>query len=360
MLAVKTNLPFNQRMSFTALALGLLSVTAGIAAEPAPRPRGTPIIFSAPSKSDTVSSNLNELRTPTSPFRDLESELKKPFEALEPGQNANRIRPPRQLNQQPELNRKQMKERLHERAEAMFLSLEPDESGLDDELLPSADDSLNRFSKKSARSLDGDDDRADQNRAALTNRSGINDLFGEKKDQEGRLGFNSINKTPDALEERDTTSRNLRPISDGIGSADGLFSDRNKPRELSDPWGNSAEDAYERTKLKRETRLEEFKRLLDGPGATPRDKGGYGSVYNLAPQQPASRLTTTTPSRSAPKPAVTPAPTFAETAGLVGTPGAPNGLPNFAPASSLSTPPTPLPQIKPTSPSTFNIPKRRF
>lgn len=359
---MKTNLPFKQRMKFTALALGLLSVMAGIAAEPAPRPRGTPIIFSAPTKSDTVSSNLNELRTPASPFRDLESELKKPFEALEPGQNANRIRPPRQLNQQPELNRKQMKERLHERAEAMFLSLEPDESGLDDELLLSTEDSLDRYSSKSTRSLDRYDEQIDQARAAVTNQSFGTDLLREKKDQEARPGFSFDNNAPGALEDRGTTPRNFRPLSEDITSGDGLFSDRTKPRDLNDAWGNSAEAASERNKLKRETRLEEFKRLLDGPGAAPQGNGIYGSAYHLAPQQPASRLNPTTPTRSALNPAAptAPATTFAETAGLVGTPGTPSGLPEFGSASSLSTPPAPLPQIKPTSPSTFTIPKRRF
>ncbi len=353
------NMFFNQRLGFT-VAFSLMSVVAGSAAEPAPRARGTPIIFAAPTTSDTVSSNLNELRTPVSPFRNLEAELKKPFEALEPEQRANRIRAPRQPNQQqPELNRKQMKERLHDRAEAMFLSLEQDDSQLGDELLTSSDDSLNNKSRE----WDRYNDQADQSRATRTNQSAPSDPFGEKKDQEDRpLGFSSDRNPGSGLENRGIASRNLRPLSDGIAPRDSLFSDRPNSQALIDPWGNSADDSFERAKLKRETRLDEFKRLLDGPGAAPREKGIYGSAYHLNPQQPASRPTATSPSWSEPKPVVktAPAPTFAETAGLVGTPGTPSGLPDFDRASSLSTPPSPVPQAKPLVPSTFKIPKRRF
>lgn len=356
------NILFNHRLGFT-VAVGLMSVMAGSAAESAPRARGTPIIFAAPTTSDTVSSNFNELRTPASPFRNLETELKKPFDALEPEQRGNRIRPPRELNQQqPELNRKQMKERLHDRAEAMFLSLEEDDSQLGDELLTSSDDSLSR-NNKSRRDWDRYDEPTDASRAARTNQTAPSNPFGEKKDQVDRpLGFSSDRNLSNGQEDRGIASRNLRPLSDGIAPRDGLFSNRSKSQELIDPWGTSDQDSFERAKLKRETRLDEFKRLLDGPGAAPREKGIYGSAYHLNPQQPAARPTATSPSWSAPKPAVktAPAPTFAETAGLVGTPGVPSGLPDFAPAASLSTPPSPVPQAKPLAPSAFKIPKRRF
>ena len=51
--------------------------------EPA-RQRGAPIIFSEP-KSDTVSTNLNQLDLKASPFKDLESDLKKPFQIFDSG-----------------------------------------------------------------------------------------------------------------------------------------------------------------------------------------------------------------------------------------------------------------------------------
>jgi hypothetical protein len=357
MTPVKSNSYSRWLLGCTALAFASAS-GVGKAEEPA-RARGTPIIFSTPSKSDTVSSNLNELRTPAAPFRDLESELKKPFEALSPDASNKPRRPIRQVPPQPELNKKQMKQRLHDRAEEAFLSLEPDDPTLDNDLSKLSPAELDRYSNKSKNSMDRDYDRLDRSRTALTNRAS-GDLFGEKKDKEGRDEISPNKKPENGRDDRSETARNLRPNPNLTPAGDRFISDRNKPGGLNNSWENNADDAFNYNKAKRDSRREEFKRLLDGPGGNPQGKAALSSAYDLPTAQPASR-SASTPSWSAPKPETkaASAKAFTKSAGLVGSPGTPQGLPEHDPTSSLTTSAPPPVQPKPAT-TTFSVPKRRF
>lgn len=350
-------------MGFALLAL--LSMVAPLPAQQTNRSRGTPIIFSAP-KSDTVSSNLNELRTPTAPFRDLEADLKKPFEIFDPNSSDKLLRSRDQKfkTPPPDLNKKQLKEQLHERAEQMFLSLEPE----DDDPFKASEESFDPYNKKPKTSLDRYYDRLDRNRVAVTNRTSVNDLFGDKKDKEkerrDESGFDKKKPIGFSDDERSVTSRNVRLMSNSSPTGDSLFSEKNKARGSGEMFDSGKQISfYERNKTKSETRLEEYKRLLDGPGYghdTREKVKPVVSAYETAAPQAIYGAAAPTWSSTKPAAKTPPANTFATSAGLVGTPAAPQGLKDFDSAASLSTPPPKPPPAKPAKPSTFNIPKRRF
>lgn len=359
-MAVKMNLHLGRRIGFVVVALA--STVAGARAQQSATARGTPIIFSAPSTSDSVSSNLNALRTPAAPFRDLEAELKKPFEVFDANRSDKVLRPsdPNFRPPAPEVNRKHLKEQLNDRAERMFLFMEPD----DDDLFKAAD--TDPYTKKPKTALDRYYDRLDRARTGLTNRTSTTDLFGDKKnsDKDRRDEYGLEKKKPlnPLDEDRTTALRDFRPMTNSSPAGDNFYSDKSKPRTAADFLSYSPEATAERSRFKTETRLEDFKRLLDGPGYGPRENlNPPASVYGETAPRPAYGAAA--PTWSTTKPTTTKAASadsFATSAGLVGTPGTPQGLKEFGSVSSLSTPPPPPQQVKPVLPPTFTIPKRRF
>ena len=136
-----------------------------LAYEPFTNAPGTAIIFSAP-KSDSLSSNLNELRAPTSPFREMESTLQKPFEFLEPPKAAPRLKFTPQ--QQPELRKKTPQDILNQRAEDMFLEPNLHKGETDADFYNLGDESADLFGRKPKTALERYYDRTDR---ALTNRA---------------------------------------------------------------------------------------------------------------------------------------------------------------------------------------------
>src|SRR4051812_7435583 len=120
------------------VALSLVAATLGLRAEDAAKGRATPIVFSAP-RSDTVSSNLNQISTRSSPLSDLESGLKKPFEIFDTGRSsavipANKFATPTPST--PALNKRSLKDALDKRAEDSYLlSEDRDSSQSKDDLL---------------------------------------------------------------------------------------------------------------------------------------------------------------------------------------------------------------------------------
>jgi len=347
------------RLTAMMLAGGLLSTPAE---EPA-RTRGTPIIFSEP-KSDTVSSNLNQLEVKTSLFQGLESDLKKPFDIFNAGWPAasfsspfNPIAPPA-----APINNRRIKELIDKRAEMMLSGPDAgDPDLLDDDPFKKAGDKLDAAGRKLKTPLDRYYDRLDRERAALTNQVRNPDRFGDKTEADGKKlfgqptesSFDSYLKAP---------LRSPDGLSEPATVRSGLFSDNTKPKTFEDLMGSRPSDPAPSSSVIKETRLEQFKRLLDRPAYTP-SASGYspslpvvGSVQqpltaSLVPTWSSSSL-----SASAAKP-VNPTDSFTTRAGLVGAPPSLPGLHGFSDTpSSLNTPP-PSP-IRP--PPTFAIPKRQF
>ena len=115
------------RHYYLGFALALLAVgLSGLRADEAPkgRPTPTPIVFSAP-RSDTVSSNLNQIGTKSSPLTDLESGLTKPFQIFDAGRSSGDFQPANRFVPQtpstPALSNRKLKEALDKRAEDNYL-----------------------------------------------------------------------------------------------------------------------------------------------------------------------------------------------------------------------------------------------
>jgi len=342
------------------LALLIFSGGAELFAQPSDRPRGNAIIFSAP-KSDTVASNLNELRPANSPFREMESSLKKPFELFEPGKNSAPTTRGMPMPRQPELKRKTEKEMLNQRAEEMFLEpgLHPGET--DDDLFKAGETLADPLGRKPKTALDRYYDRMDR---AATNRASGPDSLGGARD--ARNGLEASIENP--FNENGNWDRQRSPFGNRLGafspqkdnSRNGFFGDNERSS------GNSAdlnsirkpEVDYGGFQQPKVDRLEAFKQLLGGSSAprTPAPRGSYN--YNYGTPPPAAAIGQPTAGgdySSATKP-LDPRTDFTKSAGLIGAPSKPQGLPDYT-AGSVSTPNT---APKPIQVPTFNIPKRRF
>jgi hypothetical protein len=349
------------------LALMILAVSLlGLGAEePAPS-RPTPIIFSAP-QSDTVSSNLNQIGTRRSPLTDLESGLKKPFEIFESGRSSSGVRPAsrdmRYVPPAPVLNNKKLKDLLDKRAEEMYLRSEDVETALTrDDLLKSDEDALDPSGKRLKTPLDRYYDRIDRMKLAPTNQTTRSlEFFGDKTGLEEKDSLKP--KLSGGLfdNELSASARALGQMSNSSSGGGLLSSENPKPRSFGDIFGLGPVETSQPTARVRESRLDEFKRMLDGPG--------YGSRNDFNATPPPSASTSYQPPKplvgvSSPifsaTPPVVPGGSHASTPGFVGSIGMPAGVPDYALGASSLTPATPAKQAKPLPPPTFNVPRRRF
>lgn len=359
---MKTVWHFNFRLGFVALLIlgsGLL-----LRAETPPRSRGTPIIFSAP-KSDAISSNLNELRTPASPFLEMESNLKKPFDLFDSGKPSGSHYPAlRTLSPppQPDVKRKSYKDTLNERAEEMFLEPKLHQGETDDDLYKFDDGALDPYGRKSKSSLDRYYERVDR---AMTNRPARPDLGNPGLDSRDPLNRNNLNPfaapaDPDIT--RRSTDNKLRPFATPNNalnpSPENIFGERSDQADRN--LANRPSSSFSNSREPKETRLENFKRLLEGPGQSRSGSPIQSGNYAITPARSTAAPASTGSGHNGYKPAnsTTPANSFSKSAGLVGTPASPLGIPDYA-ASSVNSA-VPPQSTKPAPPSTFNIPKRRF
>lgn len=350
------NVPWRKTSGWLAVSLAALAPLISPGEEPERR-TATPIIFSAP-QSDTVSSNLNEISLKTSPLRNLESDLKKPFEVFQSG-NAGTFRAPIKLSAPPApvLNSRKLKELMDKRAEDLYLSSDP--TTTDD--LTKSEDETDPFKKKIKSPLESYYDRMDRQAAAATNQTPhSDDLLSGVKDERDSADNLGLGRLRNPLESPNLpNAQNLRSLT-GSDRTSSSYSDSLKPRAFGDIFGLSSTDSSDRFTKSKETRLDNFKRLLDGPTAAPRtDFNAPLPVAGAAPKLSPGGYTPPTPAWATPQP-TSRTDTFDKRAGLVGTLSKPQGLPEFAASSpSLSTPP-PLQPAKPLPPPTFKVPKREF
>lgn len=356
--------------SYRGLRFGLVTLltiggVALVSAQSADRPRGNAIILSGP-KSDIVSSNLNELRAPASPFREMESSLKKPFELFEPSKPGQGSYPALRTMSPPapEMKRKSQKELLNQRAEEMFLEsgLHPGET--DDDLFKSGDsqDSADPLARKPKTTLDRYYDRMDR---AMTNRASGTDTLGSNRDSQNLLNPNNSNPFADRAtldSQRNPAGNRLRPLSTANDfKRDSVFGDRNFGSQSDSSLLNKSDSYYPSYREQKVDRLDAFKQLLEGPGAPPRSGSPLpGGNYGSSPARSGGVAPALSGFNSKPANNGLPVNSFAKSAGLVGAPGTPQGLPDYT-ASTKSLHPDPTTQsTKPPTAPTFNIPKRRF
>lgn len=349
------NVPWRKTSGWLVVSL-LAGAPLTLRGEEPARRTAAPIIFSSP-QSDTVSSNLNEISLKTSPLRNLESDLKKPFEVFQSG-NAGTFRPPTKFSTPPApvLNSRKLKELMDKRAEDLYLG---SESAATDDFTKS-DDELDPFKKKIKSPLESYYDRMDRQAAATNQTARTDDLLAGGKEDPDSADNLGLGRLRNPLESPAlANSQNPRPVLGG-GRPSSSYSENLKPRSFGDIFGLSPSEPADRFSRSKETRLDNFKRLLDGPSAAPRtDFTAPAAVTGAAPKPGTGGSTAPPPAWTTPQPAPA-TDTFDKRAGLVGSPAKPQGLTEFAVSfPSLSTPPA-VPPAKPPPPPTFKVPKRQF
>ena len=358
----------SKRLWSVVLATSLVALTISSNAQDSSRDRGTPIIFSTP-KSDTVSTNLENINQKESPFKGMESNIRKPFEIFDTDTTRPKFTHPRNLPT-PARDNSTVKNILEQKAEEQFLNGEKSLADDPNDPFKSSDSTLDSYgNRKPKTALDRYYDRIEKDRFARTNANSSTDMFGRKKEEKSDDYLNPGAKEKDDLlnREQDSSARTNRRMSNNVSTdkENSSLSGFTKATKLFD--GKPSNPA-ERELLQRESRLDNFKKLLDGnTGAQPQNNylnTGVSTYGNTSPNQSRPNyLTPTTPSYQ-PKPYGNSQPnygsSFNTSAGVIGAPGRPVGVQDFgiSAGASISTPNAPIqPQRRVTS--TYNPPTRR-
>jgi len=353
-------------VKFAAAATALVVATTTVAqAQNRSQNRGAPIIFSQP-KVDAISTNLHEVTVKKAPFKNLESEIRKPFEIFDSSPTQPRFIQPQRINSAPTVNKSNLKAILEKSAEEQFLN--GNQSGQDDLNNPfkSPDSAIDPMRKKPKSALDHYYDRLEKEQGLKTNNSSSLYFFGNKKERTTEEKNALESNRQNAGREQENYSKSFGQASNNAAT-DNNFSRTGKKSE-GGRIGASSGDSIGRAFLQRETRMENFKKLLDGPTySQPQNNNylpkvsSYGSSETSV-QRPGYITPVSTWSSS--KPTITnplvPGSSFAKSSSLVGAAGRPVGLQDYASseAASLSTQVEPLQQPK-LKRSTFNPPTRR-
>lgn len=378
---LKMKIGFGNRIGLMTLMV-MSGMVVAWAEEPT-RSRGTPVIFSGP-KSDAVSTNLNDLQKSAKPLQDLETQLKQSFQSLDGPRTEPSFRESRRIQQQAQpLNRQTLKADLNRRAEDMFLNPELYDAGKEEEAFFQLDkNSLDPNRKTAQTSLEQFDKRQQSERAALTNRASSDNLFGGKnigRPNEFKPDSKFVKPLKSELFNDGAAGESLTVFPRAATNSSARSEERSSALRNSETFNRALEDPIARQRSTVETRMEDFKRLLEGPRYKPSASALSGPAaapgnYNV---MPSANLATTPAARTAATPNSTTdwsafkstsrteaKPDFAKSAGLVGSPEKLQAFPEFpAPTATLEptkpvvTPPAPL-KKNPTA--TFKLPKRGF
>lgn len=345
-------------------------------AQDSSRDHGAPIIFSAP-KSDNISSNLHNINQKESPFKGMESNIRKPFEIFDTEKTQPKFSPARNLPA-PARDNSNMKSILEQKAEERFLNGENSATDDPNDPFKSPDSLLDPYNKgKPKTSLDRYYDRIEKDQAARTNANTSTDLFGKKKDDkpDDYLGLNDKKRDDPFNREQDSYTRSNRRMSNNA-SIDKDNSPLNGFTKATKMFESRPTNPQDREFQQRESRLDNFKKLLDGnPSSAPAQNpylnngnptaSAYSSPYNSSvPTSTRPTYLSPTPPAYQPKPYGNSQPngisSFSTTAGVVGAPGRPTGIQDFGVSSgaSISTPIAPIQQPRRVI-STYNPPTRR-
>ncbi|MCU0783150.1 MAG: hypothetical protein MUF81_03710 [Verrucomicrobia bacterium] len=357
-------LRFTPFLIATGLALAAILPANG---EGRPPRRGRSIQFSEP-RSSVVSSNVNELRTKPTTLNDLEQALKKPFDVFSPGDDpiARFTTPPVPRMLPSPAQSRRMKELLEKRNEWIFLAPEDYYApGLTAEKmfnLPEYSPSGEEKTRKNP--MERYFDRMDKLRAgaqgAATNYfAGSETLNARPTDAKpeglGELSFGG-QQSPlsSGLSGLEKTTQRLSPGDASAFSA--AAAEPTTARSFSDLFGFGNADptgpASEQSRTK-ETRMQEFKQLLETRSLTPPNPGA--GKYNPLSSSPATSPSTVSPPGFD---------VFSSTGARGALSPLPPGLNSLAPLSGLPSWQTPLPTPQTPRmtlpPPKFNIPQRKF
>jgi hypothetical protein len=358
-------------ISFLLAAACCLFCTRTPAADQRPPPRRSSIEFSQP-RSDTVSTNLNQLGTKRNSLKELEDDLLRPFQAMPKGSldgvMAPSIRPAQPAPSPAQIQR--ARELLKRREDWVFMLPEDMVSGLTaEEIFDLRDLDPSRNDKETQSMLERFYERMREKEAnGRGNRESEEDDFlglrksDRKRNSSDRNDFSDNKGKPDKPESQLTESeKSLKRLFGDDSRSDGFFASSGKPTTFAEVFGFNSEATRERDKVAFEARREEFRQLLSLP---PAANGALEPEALALPNDSAPRPVLTSPlgaasGRSPFEPVFgTATPNVSPT-----SPGA--SLPELAPRSSSTmpniAPPPPRPEpSKPALPADFGAPRRRF
>lgn len=358
-----------------ATGLALAAVLSATGEERLPR-RGRSIQFSEP-RSDVVSSNVNQLGTKQTTLKDLEQDLKKPFEVFSPVDDptASFTAPPVPRTLPSPARSKRMKELLEKRNEWIFFA--PEDyyaSGLTaEEMFSLPEYDPNGEVKKRKTPMEKYFDRMDKVRAetqgAATNQMAGSEGLNPRPTDEKPEGLTELSfggqQSPfsSGLSDMEKTAKRLSP--GGSSAFSTSATEPAKAKSFSDLFGFGKTDSTGPTPEKSramETRMQEFKQLLETGSLTSPNPGA--SKYNPLIGSPVTAPSSVAPagfdvfSSAGARGALSPlSPSPNSLAPLSGLPtaAANPGLPGWqTPLPAPQTPRMTLP------PPTFNIPQRKF
>lgn len=345
----------------------VLMAASGSQAQDRGRDPSKPIIFTSPNK-DTISTNLHQVNRKESPFKNLEEEIRNPFEIFDKGPPTPRIAPPRQISApNPSANNNSLKAILEKSAEEQFLKGE--NSGQEDQNDPfkSPEKPLGLFNDKPKTSLERYYDRLEKDQIGRTNNSSTTDLFGRRNartsDEKTGLEASPANQFS-GMEQPSYLRPSVKNPDAGSSfkkeftAEKSLFGDRAAEMNPTGP--------FDRATKQSEARMENFKKLLDGSAnSKPRNNNNLKPVPygNTAPATTRPDNLSATPTWSQSKPAAgldDSRRAFTKSAGMVGSAGKPKGIQDYgsSDAASLSTPIAPIQPTKRVRP-TYNPPTGR-
>ncbi|HNQ72236.1 MAG TPA: hypothetical protein PKN95_01365 [Verrucomicrobiota bacterium] len=360
------------------------SLLTGVADEPA-RDKGAPIIFSDSSAPTArlMSSNLNELRKPQAPLRHFESDLNRPLDLFRFDGRNNVIAPHRPVTPPRPVERKSTKQQLNEAVEDAYLmqGLGGAKNLRDDELFGLDDKDADPYKPAPRRTLERYYDRLDQARAAVTNQPSeaalsFRDEPALEQSASGRkLGSRQLNESPapvDAPRGPNAYLPAIRSSAEGI-SARRLGENSSFNNGVQSSWGDTFSRPPSRLS-EREARMENFKRLLEGPRslAIP-SRANPNPAYHQSGSYSSGAISSSAPTVSNPGPSsrspgsgsnLTPAgpqQEFVKSGNLMGDPLKPQGLPELKALPGLQDPqPVISPPLQHAPVPTFKIPRRRI
>jgi hypothetical protein len=257
--------------------------------------RGRSIQFAEP-RSDVVKSNVNQLGANKTTLNSLEQDLRKPFEWLNPGENlADRFTGAAAPRALPSPTRaRQMKDLLEKRNEWIFL--EPEDyfaGGLNAEEnshLPEY--GLNGEEKKKKTAVERYYERLDSMRAELqaaTNQVAGSDPLNPRPKREGEEEQKELvlggqpGPLSSGLGDMEQTVKSLSAVDPSAFGT--IVSEPGVTRSFADVFGfgkkEPAESAQEKSRAM-ETRIQEFKQLLETRSLTPSSPGlaGYNPLVS--------------------------------------------------------------------------------
>jgi hypothetical protein len=346
--------------------LGLaLGGSLSVHAQSSAAQRSQPIEFSEV-KSSSASSNRSLITpSPVTP-RNLEDDLKKPYELFGAGNSLSGAPAPfqRPPPPPPTLNNRRIRELMEKRDDWLFESPQDRDkaSGLE-ALFQNLDGDLTGENSRRKNSLERIYERLDQTRAGSTNQNRNSDPFNlEKERQLGEaLGFQGLGNSFGG--ENPVLNQLLQQAAKSGKQNQYPFNAEAEDPGLTRPFGLGKVEATPTTQFlqAQEARRETFRAILEP--RSPTSASGISAAMKPFGDTTAPVLATTSPF-------ATPATTSPANAnanamlGLVGKPGGPAELPRSSPElpSLTPTPPTdqPLKTEKPRPVSTFNLPRRTY